>query len=335
VTVIDSIGVIGGGAWGTALAMAARRSGNGDVTLWAREAEVVEGINRQHRNAIFLPGIAIDPGIRATAKLADVAAADALLMVAPAQYARQVCAELAPHVAANKPIVICSKGIEQKTGALLSEAVGWALPKARLAILSGPTFAEEVAKGLPAAVTLAVADEALGHELVARLGYAKFRTYLSHDLVGAQIGGAVKNVLAIACGIVEGMGLGRNARAALIARGLVEMIRLGQSLGAHFETMIGLSGLGDLVLTCTSEQSRNASLGMELGKGRALADILGERRSVAEGVATARAIAELAGRHGVDMPIAAAVDEVLHGGVPVATAIERLLARPIGEEKVI
>ena len=330
---MQRIGIIGGGAWGTALALTARRAGR-DVLLWAREAEVVAAINRDHANPLFLPGIALDPAIRATSDLAEAAAgAEALLLTAPAQHLRAVAAALAPSVSAGVPAVICAKGIEEKSGALLSEAVTAALPQAQLAILSGPTFAAEVAAGLPTAVTLACADEALGQRLVAALGTRSFRLYLAEDVLGAQIGGAVKNVLAIACGIVAGRKLGDNARAALITRGLAEMVRLALAKGGKAETLMGLSGLGDLVLTCTSLQSRNHSLGVALGEGRLLADILAERRSVAEGVSSAAAAAALGRRLGVDMPIIDAVDAILHRGLSIDQEIAGLLARPFRAER--
>jgi glycerol-3-phosphate dehydrogenase (NAD(P)+) len=329
---IRGIGVIGGGAWGTALAAVAQAADDGPVVLWARESDVVESINRDHRNAIFLPGIDLDPRIRASGALTDLAAMDALLLVAPAQHVRAVCAALAPAIRPTTPIVICAKGVEQPHGDMLSDIVAAILPRAPLAVLSGPTFADEVARGLPAAVTLAAGDAELGRQLQERLGRPMFRTYLSNDIVGAQIGGAVKNVLAIACGVVEGLNLGRNARAALMTRGLVEIVRLGQAMGAKLETLLGLCGMGDLVLTCSSEQSRNFSLGLALGQGRKLADVLGQRVSVAEGVTSAPAVLALAGRHGVEMPICAAVNGVLHQGASLRAAINGLLSRPFKAE---
>jgi len=329
---MQRIGIIGGGAWGTALALTARRAGR-DVVLWAREAEVAAAINRDHVNGIFLPGVALDPAIRATTELAEAArGADALLLVAPAQHLRALAEALARDGAGALPAVICAKGIEEKSGALLSEAVAAALPEAPLAVLSGPTFAGEVARGLPTAVTLATAEAKLGRRLIAALGTRSFRPYLAEDVVGAQIGGAIKNVLAIACGIVMGRGLGDNARAAIVTRGLAEMVRLALAKGGKPETLMGLSGLGDLVLTCTGLQSRNHSLGVALGEGRALGEILAERRSVAEGVSSAAAAAALAGRLGIDMPITAAVDAILHRGAAVDAAIAALLARPFKSE---
>jgi glycerol-3-phosphate dehydrogenase (NAD(P)+) len=329
---MQRIGIIGGGAWGTALALTARRAGR-TVVLWAREAEVAAAINRDHVNALFLPGVPLDEDIRATTDIAEVARdAEALLLVPPAQHLRVLATALAAQLRPGVPVAICAKGIEEASGALLSEAAAACLPQTPLAVLSGPTFAGEVARGLPTAVTLACTDAALGRRLIAALGTRSFRPYLADDVVGAQIGGAVKNVLAIACGIVMGRGLGDNARAALVTRGLAEMVRLALAKGGRPETLMGLSGLGDLVLTCTGLQSRNHSLGVALGEGRALADILAERRSVAEGVTSAAAAAALARTLGVDMPITAAVDAILHRGAAIDEAIQGLLARPFRSE---
>jgi glycerol-3-phosphate dehydrogenase (NAD(P)+) len=329
---VTGIAIIGGGAWGTALAGVARRAGR-EAVIWAREAEIVEAINGKHENTAFLPGVALDPGIRATADLAEAASgAKAVLLVAPAQHLRQVGEALAPHLAAGVPVVICAKGIERGSFALMSEALAEAAPGTPLAVLSGPTFAREVAIGLPTAVTLAAADAAIGQGLAALLGGPTFRPYLSSDPVGAQIGGAVKNVLAIACGIVAGRSLGENARAALITRGLAEMVRLGLAKGARSETLMGLSGLGDLVLTCNGEQSRNMSLGMALGRGEALDEILAARNSVAEGVATSASVVGLAERLDVDMPISSGVHAILHEGADIDAVIEGLLARPFRAE---
>jgi len=328
---VQRIGIIGGGAWGTALAVTARRAGR-DVTLWAREGEVVAAINERHENPLFLPGIAIDAAIAATGELASAASANAVLLAVPAQHLREIAGSLAPSLRPGAAVVICAKGVEVKTGALMSEAAAAVLPGAKLAILSGPTFAGEVARGLPTAVTLATADQALGRAVIAALGTRSFRPYLSDDMVGAEIGGAVKNVLAIACGIVAGRRLGDNARAALITRGLAEMVRLARVKGGRAETLMGLSGLGDLTLTCTGLQSRNHSLGFALGEGKSLAEILGTRRSIAEGVSSAAAVGALARRLGVDMPIVAAVDAILHRAADIDETIAGLLARPFRAE---
>ena len=325
------IGVIGGGAWGTAMAVAAGNAGCA-VTVWAREEDVVTAINRHHENPRFLPGVPLPSALRATSALSDLAASQAVLLVAPAQHVRAMCQALAATLPAGIPVVICAKGIEGGSCALMTEVVAATLPQAPLAVLSGPTFAAEVACGLPTAVTLACTDGASGPWLVAALGSRLFRPYLSDDLIGAQIGGAVKNVLAIACGVVEGRRFGDNARAALITRGLAEIVRLGCALGGRAETLMGLSGLGDLTLTCTSRQSRNMSLGFGLGEGRSLAEILAERQSVAEGVHSAAAVVALAARLGVDMPICQAVDAILNHGAAIDNTIDGLLARPFRGE---
>tara|TARA_R110000824_G_scaffold398148_2_gene601900 strand:+ start:20793 stop:21797 length:1005 start_codon:yes stop_codon:yes gene_type:complete len=328
---ISNIAVIGAGAWGTALAQVAARAGC-RVTLWAREAEVAEAINRRHVNALFLPGIPLEATIRATTEMAEAATAEALLMVTPAQHMRRVLTELAPVVAAGTPVVLCAKGIEQETGKLLTEVLAETVPQAQAAVLSGPSFAAEVARGLPTAVTLACADETTGEALAHAIGLPTFRPYYSADLTGAEIGGAVKNVLAIACGIVEGKKFGESARAALTTRGFAELTRLGLALGARAETLTGLSGLGDLILTCNSVKSRNMSLGMALGEGKTLDEIMGARNSVSEGVHSAAAVVALAARHKVEMPIAEAVAAIVAGKAGVDEAIAALLARPIGRE---
>jgi glycerol-3-phosphate dehydrogenase (NAD(P)+) len=328
---MERIGIIGAGAWGTALAQSLSRAGRA-VVIWAHEAETVAALNRDHANAVFLPGIALDPAIRATSSLGEAAAADAVLLAVPAQHLRAIGAALAAAAPVPVPVVVCAKGIEVATGALMTEIVAATLPGRPCAVLSGPTFAAEVARGLPTAVTLACADATLGRSLVDALGSRTLRPYLADDPVGAEIGGAVKNVLAIACGIVIGRGLGDDARAALITRGLAEMVRLARAKGGRAETLMGLSGLGDLTLTCTSLQSRNYTLGVALGEGQALAAILAGRRSVAEGVTSAPATLALAQRLGIDMPIAAAVDAILHRGAAIDAVIEALLARPFRSE---
>jgi glycerol-3-phosphate dehydrogenase (NAD(P)+) len=323
----DSVGIIGGGAWGTALAQALQVAGR-SARLWAREAEVVDEINARHANTPFLAGVALDAGLRATGDLAEIAAQDVVLMVAPAQHVRNVAAELSRHLPQGKPVVVCAKGLEQATGKLLGQVLAESLPQATLAVLSGPSFAAEVARGLPAALTLAAADESLGQSLATALGCRHLRIYWSGDLVGVQLGGAVKNVLAIAAGIVEGRGLGASAHAALVTRGFAELRRFGDALGARADTLMGLSGLGDLLLTCGSPQSRNMSLGRALGQGQTLAAVLGSRRSVAEGVYTAAAVTKVAAEKGIDMPICRAVHAIVQGQISVDAAIEALLSRP-------
>ena len=323
----QSIGIIGGGAWGTALAQVA--AAGGETILWAREPEVVEAVNRRHENESFLPGLRLDPAIRATTELGALAGCDALLVVTPAQHMRGVLASLG---ASGTPLVLCAKGIEEPNAKLMHEVAREEQPNSPLAVLSGPTFADEVAKGLPTALTLAVEDRDLGEALRTRLARPAFRPYLSDDIVGAEIGGAVKNVLAIACGVVEGSGLGQNARAALISRGFAEMTRFGLAKGGRAETLAGLSGLGDLVLTCSSSSSRNFSLGMGLGQGRSAAELLSDRKTVAEGAYTAPVLKRAADAAGVDMPIVGAVCALLSGELSVVEVVERLLARPLRSE---
>jgi glycerol-3-phosphate dehydrogenase (NAD(P)+) len=329
---VTRVGILGGGAWGTALSTVMVRA-EAEVSLWAREAEVVASINDGHMNQAFLPGVKLDPSIRATNELSRFSGEfDALLLVVPAQHLRNVLTELVESGPPNAPAVICTKGIENGTAALMSEVVADVLPEAAVAALSGPTFAAEVARGLPTAVTLACEDRQLGKRLMTMVGIPMFRPYLSTDVIGTQLGGAVKNVLAIACGVVEGMDLGDNTRATIVTRGLAETVRLGVAMGAQRETLMGLSGLGDLTLTCNGRQSRNMSLGIELGKGRTAEDVLSERNSVAEGVATASSVTQLVRRYGVEMPICEAVDGVLHHGVPVSEAVRSLLTRAFTTE---
>jgi glycerol-3-phosphate dehydrogenase (NAD(P)+) len=328
---IDRVGIVGGGAWGTALAHALCRAGR-EVTLWAREAEVVASINERHVNDAFLPGIALDPAVRATGSLPEVAGCDAVLMVAPAQYVRAVCEGLKAHMRAGQPMVLCSKGIEQTTGRLMGDVAAEVVPEATRAILSGPSFAADVARDLPTALTIACADEALGRLLAERLGSRKLRLYWTSDIIGVELGGAVKNVLAIAAGIVDGKGLGASAHAALVTRGFAEMRRFCEALGARPETLIGLSGLGDLILTCGSPQSRNMSLGIALGKGEGVAAVLGARTAVTEGVYTAIAVRRIAIEKGIDMPISFAVCDIIEGRASVADAIGHLMQRPLKAE---
>lgn len=325
---IDRIGIIGGGAWGTALAQVAATGGR-ETLLWAREPDVVARINSNHENSVFLPAIPLSPAISATSNLADLATCDAWLVVTPAQHMRAVLAA-APDL--GRPLVLCAKGIEEGTGELLHTVARQTCPTSGIAVLSGPTFAHEVAAGLPTAVTLACEDEALGAALRARLSLPTFRTYATDDVAGAEVGGAVKNVLAIACGVVEGRGLGQNARAALIARGFAEMTRFGLAMGARRETLAGLSGFGDLVLTCSSTSSRNYSLGKGLGEGRSASDLMADRRSVAEGAFTAPVLDRLAKAKGIDMPIVAAVAALLSGAAGVDEVLEGLLSRPTRPE---
>ncbi len=321
--------MIGAGAWGTALAQVAAQSG--DALLWAFEPDVAEAINRDHLNPLYLPGVALSEAVRATSALDDLDGCDALLVVTPAQHMRSI---LRGTPVGSKPLLLCSKGIEAGSMALMSEVAAEICPDAPVAVLSGPTFAGEVAQGLPTAVTLACADEGVAGRLAERIALPAFRPYRSTDVIGAEIGGAVKNVLAIACGVVEGAELGRNARAALIARGFAEMTRLGLARGARAETLAGLSGLGDLVLTCSSEQSRNFSLGLGLGRGADAKALLADRRTVAEGAFTAPVVVEAAKAAGVEMPISEAVAALLAGHMTVTDVIGTLLARPLKSEAI-
>jgi glycerol-3-phosphate dehydrogenase (NAD(P)+) len=325
------VGVIGGGAWGTALAQVCARAGR-EVILWAREPDVVETINARHENVSFLAGIPLEPQIRATGQLSDLAGADLVLAVPPAQHMRSTLLAFAPHARPGLPVLLCSKGVEQGSLKLMTEVLAETLPEAAPAVLSGPSFAAEVARGLPTAVTLACPDMAQAERLAEAIATPMFRPYFATDMIGAEAGGAVKNVLAIACGIVEGRGLGRSAHAALITRGFSELTRLAIALGGEAETVAGLCGLGDLVLTCSSPQSRNMSVGLALGKGLTLEEALTGKLSVAEGVASAPAVRDLARKLGVETPICEAVAAILDGKVGVDVAIQALLSRPLREE---
>ncbi len=331
ISAFETVSVLGAGAWGTALAQIAAQAGR-RVILWAHEPEVVAAINDSRENSLFLPGIPLSPRIIATNALEAAAAAELILAVPPAQYMRAVLRALAPALKPKASIVLCAKGIERGTLALMTDILAAEIPDAVPAVLSGPGFAKDVARGLPTAITVASPDQAFAQGVVATLGLPTFRPYVADDLVGAEIGGAVKNVIAIACGVAHGRKLGDGARAALITRGFAELTRLGMAMGAKAETLAGLCGLGDLVLTCASLTSRNTSLGAELGEGRALAEILADRRSVAEGAESAPAVVALAARHNVEMPICAAVDAIVAGRVGIDEAINALLARPFRAE---
>lgn len=325
----DRIAVVGGGAWGTALALVAARAGR-DTRLVAREPETVAAINATAENPAYLPGIRLDPQLKATTDLAATTLADAVLLVVPAQATRAVAAGLRPVLRPGTPVVACAKGFEIGTHARMTEVIAAELPNARPAVLSGPSFAADVARGLPTAVTVAAAEPGLAEALARALSSSRFRPYASDDPVGAEIGGALKNVLAIACGIVVGRGLGASAQAALTARGFAELSRLGAAAGARTETLMGLSGLGDLVLTASSRQSRNFSLGIALGEGVPLGEATGGK--LAEGAYTAAVALELAAARGVEVPITAAVADVLAGTLTVPDAIDRLMTRPLRRE---
>ena len=323
------LGIIGGGAWGTALAQVA--SAGGETLLWALEPDVVETINTLHENSVFLAGVPLSSAIRATSDLRELDGCDAWLVVTPAQHMRAVLERAAD---CDKPLVLCAKGIEERSGQLLHQVAKQLCRNAQIAVLSGPTFAHEVARGLPTAVTLAAEDLALAERLRDRIKQPAFRIYVSDDVAGAEIGGAVKNVLAIACGVVEGKGLGQNARAALIGRGFAEMTRFGLAFGAKRETLAGLSGLGDLVLTCSSTTSRNYSLGVGIGQGRSAAEMMANRNTVAEGAFTAPVLARLARDKGIDMPIVDAVDALIAGRANVDEVLGALLSRPAKSEAI-
>jgi glycerol-3-phosphate dehydrogenase (NAD(P)+) len=323
------IGVIGAGAWGTALAQVLASDGS-EVLLWAREPELVAEINSARTNSLFLPSAQLSAGIRATHDLVELAPLTAILVVTPAQHLARVLSGLPDQ---PRDFVLCAKGIEAGSGRLMADVARDAAPAATLAVLSGPTFAHEVAAGLPTAVTLACeGGDAQWQRLAPLISRPTLRPYFSDDLTGAEIGGAVKNVLAIACGVVDGLQLGQNARAALIARGYAEMLRFGLSRGARAETLAGLCGLGDLVLTCSSTSSRNYSLGKALGEGVSAADALAGKNSVAEGAHTAPVLAELAQRDGIAMPIVDAVCRLLAGEAPAKVVVSDLLARPLKAE---
>lgn len=342
----ERFGVVGGGAWGTALAVLASRhwhhaghTENGhepaearSVLLWAHEPETVAQINTRHENTDFLPTIKLPEQIIATDNLADLADCDAVLMVVPAQFARPVMAELAPLLPAHVPIILCSKGIEQASLQLMSEVAETYFVSDQIAVLSGPSFASDVARGLPTAVTLATRHEPTGMALADALGTPYFRPYWTDDIIGTEIGGALKNVIAIACGIVEGKKLGQSARAATTTRGFAEMTRLGMALGARMETLGGLSGLGDLILTASSAASRNFSLGMALGEGQKAADVLANRRSVSEGAMSAEAVNRLAEKLSLELPICQAVHMILNCDSNVDDTIHGLLHRPFTHE---
>ncbi|GAA5053006.1 NAD(P)H-dependent glycerol-3-phosphate dehydrogenase [Erythrobacter westpacificensis] len=322
------IGVVGAGAWGTALAQMLGSDGR-EVLLWALEDGLADAINAQHRNELFLPSAELAHSIRATNDLADMAQCDTLLMVTPAQHLGSVLGKMQSF---PRDLVLCSKGIEQSTGRMMNDVAKEAAPEAEIAVLSGPTFAHEVAAGLPAAVTLACGGgDAQWERLSPQIARANFRPYYSDDVTGAEIGGAVKNVLAIACGVVEGLQLGQNARNALITRGFAEMLRFGVALGGKPETLNGLCGLGDLVLTCSSTSSRNFSLGKALGEGMSAIEALADKRTVAEGAHTAPVLRDLAEKHGVSMPITEAVNALLEGEA-ARDVVQALLARPLKAE---
>lgn len=331
---MNKIGVVGAGSWGTALAQCLAQAGH-EVMVWSRKPEIVSEINDRKTNETYLPGIALDPGMQACESLSKTADCDVIFLVTPAQYVRQSLVALKGDLASGKPVVICAKGIELDTGLLMSQVAQEEVPNATISILTGPTFAGEIARGLPSAVTIAARDKDVAQEISEGMGTRNLRAYTTEDLLGAQIGGAVKNVIAIACGVIVGRQLGESARSALLTRGLAEMGRLASAMGAQKETLMGMCGVGDLMLTCSSMQSRNFSLGVELGKGRSLEDIMQERKgkAVTEGVTTARALKVMARKHAVDMPISDTVYRCLDEGLSIEEAIEKMLDRPVRVEK--
>lgn len=325
------IGIIGAGAWGTALAQVMAQTGR-TVFLWARESAVVNSINNEGENTAFLPDVPLHRNVIATQDLREAARPEILLLVTPAQHTRATLESVGADYLAGKVLVLCAKGIEIETGELLSEVVKRAAPQSTVAVLTGPTFAREIAMGLPSAVTIAAPDMDTARKLVMRLGSRNFRPYASDDVTGAEIGGAVKNVLAIACGIVAGKKYGDSARAALLTRGMAEMMKLAEAMGGQRETLMGMCGMGDLVLTANSMQSRNFSLGYALGEGQSHESVLSTRTAVTEGVHTAKAVKALMNRIGVDLPIMSAVYAILHEGRSVDEVIDDLLSRPFVDE---
>ncbi len=326
-----NIFVVGGGAWGTALANIAARAKK-NVTIWALESDVVASINQENENIRYLPRIKLEPNVKATSDINDALNADCILLVTPAQHMKSVLTSMPAHIREDVPFVICSKGIDLENGKLLSTLLQEACPERLFAILSGPSFATEAARGEPTAVTVAAKDKKIAKNIANSLSNPTFRPYITDDPVGAQICGAVKNVMAIACGVMHGRKMGDNAKAAFITRGLQEIWTLGSAMGVERKTLMGMSGIGDLILTCSSMQSRNFSLGVMLGEGKTLEEILKTRNSVTEGVHTAEAVLKLAKKHAVELPISAAVHGILSGEVSIDDAIEKLLARPIRDE---
>ncbi|MBI1236939.1 MAG: NAD(P)H-dependent glycerol-3-phosphate dehydrogenase [Alphaproteobacteria bacterium] len=328
------VGVIGGGGWGTALSIIANRAGS-TVKLGTRNANVVQSVHERRTNDIYLPSVFIDPNIQVTDKIGDVCRSDAIIIVVPANVLRSACIGISDMLDTKTPVIIASKGIERGSLLLMSEVVASILPKNPIGIISGPNFADEAARGLPAATTIASADNAVLDMLTYAIGGRLFRPYSTHDIIGAQIGGAVKNVIAIACGIAIGKKMGENARAALVTRGFTEMARLAVAKGGKYETLMGLSGLGDLLLTCGSAKSRNMSFGIAIGEGKSKDDILqGRGRSVTEGVTACESVTRLARKLGVSMPICDAVYRILYEAAPLEQTIADLIERPFASEGV-
>lgn len=328
---MQKIGIIGAGAWGTALAQTLAKAGR-DIILWAREPALVEAINTTRENPTYMPGVKLHENITATDSLTEAGTCDALMICTPAQFVRSTLQALKPDIAEGKPCIICSKGIEIETGFLMSEVAQDVVPQATYAILTGPTFAREIAEGKPSAVTVAIKDKDVAQEIIESIGNKNLRTYITEDILSAQIGGAIKNVIAIACGVIYGLKMGESARAALLTRGLAEMGRLASAMGAKKETLMGQCGVGDLILTCSSMQSRNFSLGVAIGEGKKVEDILKDRKSVTEGVHTAKALMVMARNNAVDLPISEAVHKCVNEGVSIEETIQKMLDRPVRAE---
>lgn len=328
---MTKISVIGAGAWGTALAQTYAKAGH-HVTLWVREEPLAKTMIETNRNVTYLPDIDLDPHLNITNDLSEAVQSDIILNVIPAQYVRENLRQINPLLRDGQPIILCAKGIEIASHSLLSEVFHTECPKAKLAFLSGPNFAIEIANGLPSASTLACADEATGLALQTALTAKNLRLYLTNDIIGAQVAGAIKNVIAIACGIAQGLGLGESARAALVTRGLAEMARLTVALGGEKETLLGQCGAGDMMLTCSSMKSRNFSCGVELANGKTMDEIIASRKSVTEGIPTAKAATFLANQHHIDMPIVTSVYACLYEGLSVKEAVTNILGRPARHE---
>ena len=332
---LTSIGVVGAGAWGTALAQVAAKAQEkheAGVALWCRDPTAAAAINQTRANDKRLPGVPLAANVRATSVLDELGSCELLLIATPAQAMRSVLHQLLPHMQAGVRIVVTAKGLERGTAAFMTEVIGDVCPNCTPLVLSGPSFADDVVRGLPTAVTLAAASIQVAREVADAISIPTFRLYVSDDLIGAQVGGAIKNVLAIASGIVVGRKLGESARAAVIARSFAELNRIGRVLGGRSDTLSGLSGLGDLVLSCSSAQSRNFRLGQALGEGQALHEILGRQRGTSEGAYTAAVVDSLAKKHGIEVPIVTAVNDILESRCTVDTAIERLMQRPLTSE---
>ena len=327
-----SVGVIGTGAWGTALAAVAARAGR-KTMIWGRDADVVDALNKTGENPRYLPGFSVAGLFEATTDRASVAACDLILLVTPAQTVRAVAAEFAPEVPVNRPVVICAKGIDSDGGRLPAEVLEEAMPQAVPAVLSGPSFATDVVRGLPTAVTVAAKDGELADRIAATLSSRTFRPYATTDVVGVEIGGALKNVLAIAAGAVAGKRLGKSAEAALIARGFAELRRFAAMRGARPETLMGLSGFGDLMLSCSTTQSRNYAFGVKLGEGALVADLLAAGQPLAEGALTAGITRDLARADAIDMPVTEMVADIVDGTLEIDDAITRLMQRPLKREE--